>query len=294
VVSVRTFSIVAADPESGACGVAVASKFLAAGAVVPWARAGVGAIATQSHANTRYGPEGLALLAEGVAPDEAVQRLIHADPEASKRQIGIVDMRGGAATFSGGDCFRWYGGLTAVNVAVQGNILVSEETVAAMLQAFQDTPGALAWRLLAGLKAGDRAGGDRRGKQSAALLVVKPSGGYGGFNDRHLDLRVDDHLQPVDELERLASVWRLYFEEPAESDLVVIDDELATELRQGLRQLGYDPGPTAGPWGEPAQRAFTAFAEMENLEDRVRADGRTDQQVLAYFRELRRRRSALG
>ena len=264
---------------------AVASKFLSAGAVVPWARGGVGAIATQSYANTSYGPAGLDLLADGLSPQDVVDRLTSADPEAAKRQVGIVDMRGGAATFSGKDCFPWYGGLTGDQVAVQGNILVGEATVTAMLQAFQATTGTLARRLLAALKAGDRAGGDRRGKQSAALLVVKPAGGYGGLNDRYLDLRVDDHPHPVDELERLTGLWRLYFEKPSDDDLLLIDDRLAQELRAGLRRLGYEPGPDGEPWDVRARQAFTAFSEIENLEDRLRPDGRTDVQVVTYFRE---------
>jgi len=281
----RTFSIAAADPTAGECGVAVASKFLSAGAVVPWARGGVGAIATQSYANTSYGPAGLDLLATGVPPQAVIDRLTAADPDSAKRQLGIVDMHGGAATFSGSGCFPWFGGLTADHVAVQGNILVSEATVTAMLRTFQTATGPLAARLLAALKAGDGAGGDRRGKQSAALLVVKPAGGYGGLNDRYLDLRVDDHPHPVDELERLTGLWRLYFEQPSDDDLLIIDDSLARELRDGLRRLGYDPGPDGEPWSERARRAFTAFSEMENLEDRLRPDGRTDRQVVAYFRE---------
>ena len=281
----RTFSIVAADPVAGECGVAVASKFLSAGAVVPWARGGVGAIATQSYANTSYGPTGLDLLANGVSPQAVIDRLTAADPDSAKRQVGIVDMNGGAATFTGRECFPWFGGLTGSHVAVQGNILVSEATITAMLRAFETTVGALAGRLLAALKAGDRAGGDRRGKQSAALLVVKPAGGYGGLNDRYLDLRVDDHPRPVDELERLTGLWRLYFEKPSDDDLLVIDERLAQELRDGLRRLGYDPGPDGEPWGDRARQAFTSFSEMENLEDRLRQDGRTDRQVLAYFRE---------
>jgi uncharacterized Ntn-hydrolase superfamily protein len=281
----RTFSIVAADPLAGECGVAVASKFLSAGAVVPWARGGVGAIATQSYANTSYGPTGLDLLANGVSPQAVIDRLTAADPDSAKRQVGVVDMKGGAATFTGGGCFPWCGGLTGGQVAVQGNILVSEATVTAMLRAFESTAGALAGRLLAALKAGDRAGGDRRGKQSAALLVVKPAGGYAGLNDRYLDLRVDDHPRPVDELERLTGLWRLYFEKPSDDDLLVIDARLAQELRDGLRRLGYDPGPDGEPWGERSRLAFTSFSEIENLEDRLRPDGRTDRQVLAYFRE---------
>ena len=281
----RTFSIVAADPVAGECGVAVASKFLSVGAVVPWARGGVGAIATQSYANTSYGPIGLDLLAKGLTPQAAVDRLTAADPYSAKRQVGVVDMAGRAATFSGQECFPWFGGLTGDHVAVQGNILVGEATVTAMLQAFQTTTGPLADRLLAALKAGDRAGGDRRGKQSAALMVVKPAGGYGGLNDRYLDLRIDDHPHPVDELERLTGLWRLYFEKPSEDDLLLIDDRLADELREGLRRLGYEPGRDGQAWGEGDRKAFTAFSEMENLEDRLRVDGRTDRQVLAYFRE---------
>jgi uncharacterized Ntn-hydrolase superfamily protein len=294
VASVRTFSVVAADPSSGECGVAVASKFLASGAVVPWARAGVGAIATQSHANVSYGPRGLEMLADGVDPETVVERLTAADADAQKRQVGIVDMRGGSATFSGSECLTWYGGRTAPAVAVQGNILLSEETVVAMLEAFKATSGALAWRLLAALKAGDRAGGDRRGKQSAALLVVRPEGGYGGFTDRYLDLRVDDHPQPVDELDRISGVWRLLFEKPLEADIVPIDAGLAAELRQGLRRLGYAPGGATGPWNDEDQQAFSTFSEMENLEERLRQDHRTDRQVLSYFRELVLRKSATG
>ncbi len=290
----RTFSIVAADPVAGECGVAVASKFLSAGAVVPWARGGVGAIATQSYANTSYGPTGLDLLANGVSPQAVIDRLTAADPDSAKRQVGIVDMNGGAATFTGRECFPWFGGLSGSHVAVQGNILVSEATITAMLRAFETTAGTLAGRLLAALKAGDRAGGDRRGKQSAALLVVKPAGGYGGLNDRYLDLRVDDHPRPVDELERLTGLWRLYFEKPSDDDLVVIDESLAQELRDGLRRLGYDPGPDGEPWGDRARQAFTSFSEMENLEDRLRRDGRTDRQVLAYFRERLKSPPPLG
>jgi uncharacterized Ntn-hydrolase superfamily protein len=285
VIPCRTFSIVAADPLAGECGVAVASKFLSAGAVVPWARGGVGAIATQSYANTSYGPAGLDLLADGASPQAVIDRLTAGDPDSAKRQVGIVDMKGGAASFTGSECFPWFGGMTGDHVAVQGNILVGEATVSAMLRAFQTTNGTLAGRLLAALKAGDRAGGDRRGKQSAALLVVKPAGGYGGLNDRYLDLRVDDNPHPVDELERLTGLWRLYFEKPAEDDLLVIDERLAHELRDGLRRLGYDAGPDGEPWGDRARHAFTAFSEMENLEDRLRSDGRTDRQVLAYFRD---------
>jgi uncharacterized Ntn-hydrolase superfamily protein len=177
----------------------------------------------------------------------------------------------------------WAGGRTAPGVAVQGNILVSEATVSTMLETFQKTPGALAARLLAALAAGDRAGGDSRGKQSAALLVVRPGAGYGGFNDRYLDLRVDDHADPVAELGRLFVLWQLYFEKALASELVPIDAALAAELRRGLRQLGYDPGHD-GAWDEKAQAAFEAFTGRENLEERLRSDGQTDRRVIEYFR----------
>lgn len=279
-----TFSIVAADPAAGECGIAVASKFLAVGSAVPWARAGVGAIATQSYANTSYGPAGLDLLERGMDPKAVIDRLTSEDPGAASRQVGVVDMTGRSATFSGSECFPWYGGRTAQNAAAQGNILVGEETVDAMMQTFQSTAGTLASRLLAALTAGERAGGDKRGKQSAALLIVKPGGGYGGFNDRYLDLRVDDHPHPVDELTRVVALWRLYFEKPSEGELLPIEGAIASELRGGLRRLGFEPA-ADGAWNAQDRKAFTAFSEIENLEDRLRDDGKTDQQVLAYFRE---------
>jgi len=280
---IATFSIAAADPEAHECGVAVASKFLAVGVMVPWARAGVGAVATQSWANLSYGPDGLRLLADGVVPAEVIERLTRADAMASHRQVGVVDMQGRSATFTGDQCMPWAGGRTAPGVAVQGNILVSEDTVATMLAVFQGTPGRLAARLLAALSAGDQAGGDSRGRQSAALLVVKPGAGYGGFNDRYLDLRVDDHPDPIAELGRIFVLWQLYFEKALASELMPIDSVLAAELRRGLRQLGYDPGPD-GEWDGRVQAAFEAFAGRENLEERVRTDGQTDRRVIEYFR----------
>lgn len=262
---------------------AVASKFLAVGAMVPWAQAGVGAVATQAWANLSYGADGLRLLAQGVAPEQVIRRLTEGDSMAAHRQVGVVDMHGGSATFTGDQCMPWAGGRTAPGVAVQGNILVSADTVATMLEAFHQTPGPLAGRLLASLQAGDGAGGDSRGKQSAAMLVVKPGAGYGGWNDRYLDLRVDDHPDPVGELSRVYDLWRLYFEKAPAGELVTIDATLAGELRGGLRRLGYDPGPD-GDWDARAQSAFEAFAGRENLEERVRTDWQTDRRVLEYFR----------
>ncbi len=202
-----TFSIVGYDPKTGDLGVAVASKFFAVGAVVPWAKAGVGAVATQSYANTTYGPKGLELLAGGKSPDEVVKALTEDDKQSAQRQVGIVDTKGNTATFTGEKCLMWAGGKTGKNYSAQGNILTSEKVVGVMAEAFEKTEGALAEKLMAALEVGDAAGGDSRGKQSAALLVVRKRGGYGGYNDRYLDLRVDDHAEPIQELRRLLQIW---------------------------------------------------------------------------------------
>jgi uncharacterized Ntn-hydrolase superfamily protein len=200
---VATFSVVARDPGTGELGVAVASRFFAVGTVVPWARAGVGAVATQSFANTTYGPRGLDLLERGASPAEALAVLTRADPDREKRQVGIVAADGAAVTFTGQGCNPWAGGRSGPGYAIQGNILAGEAVVAAMEKAFLGTKGSLADRLFASLAAGDAAGGDSRGRQSAALLVVKEKAGYGGYSDRAIDVRVDDHADPFRELRRL-------------------------------------------------------------------------------------------
>lgn len=201
-----TFSIVAFDPKTGDLGVAVASRVLAVGAVVPYAQAGVGAIATQAFANTTYGPKGLVLLRKGLTPEQVLKRLLAEDKDREQRQVGIVDAKGRAAAFTGKKCLPWAGHLVGKGYAVQGNILAGEQVVKAMAQAFENTKGELAERLMAALEAGESAGGDARGKQSAALLVVRKGGGYGGFDDRYIDLRVDDHPEPVKELRRLLTM----------------------------------------------------------------------------------------
>jgi uncharacterized Ntn-hydrolase superfamily protein len=198
------------DPETEELGIAVASKFLAVGAVVPWARAGAGAVATQSYANTTYGPKGLKLMASGVDAPNALDTLVSADEGRERRQVGMVDARGVSATFTGKECIAWAGGKAGKYYACQGNILVDEETVNAMAETFETTDGELAVRLLKALKAGEDAGGDSRGKQSAALLVVKDRGGYLGLNDRYIDLRVDDHPEPIDELARILNIQLSY------------------------------------------------------------------------------------
>lgn len=206
-----TFSIVAYDAEAREWGIAVASKVLAAGYIVPWAKAGVGAIATQAYANLDYGVEGLELLAEGLSAEEALERLREEDPEAGRRQVAIVDAAGDVAAFTGEDTLAWSGHIAGDGYSVQGNILAGEEVLKEMERAYLNSPGPLARRLVEALKAGDAAGGDKRGKESAALLVVREGGGYQGKTDRFVDVRVDDHAEPVAELERIYGLWEEKF-----------------------------------------------------------------------------------
>ena len=205
---IATFSIVAYDPETGELGVAVQSKFFAVGSVVPFADADVGAIATQAQGNTSFGPRGLAMVKLGVSPEAVLDALLSSDEDREHRQVGVVAAAGGAAAFTGSECMDWAGHRVGENYAVQGNILVSEETVEAMASAFEETDGMLAERLMRAIEAGQAAGGDSRGMQSAAILVVREGGGYGGFNDRYCDLRVDDHEEPIAELRRLLDMWK--------------------------------------------------------------------------------------
>jgi len=277
-----TFSIVALDPATGELGVATQSKFLAVGAVVPWARANVGAIATQSWANTSYGPKGLDLLEQGLSPQEVLDRLLEEDPDREFRQVGIVDFQGRSATFTGSECFPWAGGRSGPYYACQGNILVSEDTVIAMEQTFNETGGELADRLIAALQAGQKAGGDSRGQQSAALLVVKDKGGYGGFNDIYIDLRVDDHSSPIDELARLLRLHKLYF--PRENEeLLEIDDNILSEISSALSSLGYLEDSNQDK--ESIMKAFEKFAMKENLEERLREDNKIYRIVLDFLAE---------
>src|SRR3954463_9515957 len=228
---VATYSIAACDLEAGQWGVATQSKFLAVGSVVPWAEQGVGAIATQAYANPRYGPDGLALLRDGLTAQEVVERLTGADDGRDHRQLGVVDGRGGSASFTGDECMDWAGGLTGPGFAAQGNILVGEATVAALATTFAGNTGRpLAERLIDCLAAAQAAGGDRRGQQSAALLVVEQDGGYAGMSDVLVDLRVDDHPQPVAELLRIYEIHDLLFGKTKE--WIEVDDELRAELRE--------------------------------------------------------------
>lgn len=283
-----TFSIVAFDPAENALGVAVASKFLAVGAVVGWAEAGKGAIATQAFAKIGFGPDGLKLLGGGKSAAQTLAELLQNDPKAADRQVGIVDARGGAAAHSGASCFDWAGHIVGESFTCQGNILTGPEVIQAMADVFRATTGSLEDRLFAALTAGDQAGGDRRGRQSAAILVVKPGGGYGGDTDRYLDLRVDDHADPVPELGKLLRLHRLYFGRPDPADLLPIDETLARELQALMQRLGYYKAEVTGQWDQASKEAFWALVGSENLEERWSPDttpDHLDRVALDYLRE---------
>lgn len=278
-----TFSIAAADPATGELGVAVASKFLAVGSVVPACMPAVGAIATQSYANVQYGPDGLMLLADGVAPDAVVARLTGADEDARLRQLGVVDAAGRAATFTGDGCFAWAGGVTGDGYAIQGNILAGDGVVPAMEAAWLAAAGQpFADRLLAALLAGDRAGGDSRGRQSASLTVVQPGAGYGGSGVQ-VDLRVDDHPDPVPELVRLLAIHVLLFGTTLEDEWLAIDEPLAAELRAALGRVGH-PAPAGTGLDAGLQAALDAWVGNANLEERYAGGPRIDPLVVAELR----------
>lgn len=281
----NTFSIVGFDPTTGESGVAVASKFLAAAAVVPWARAGAGAIATQSWANLEFGRKGLELLAAGNSAQEVLKELISADEDRSVRQMGIVDERGGSATFTGDECYEWAGGIAGSNFACQGNILVGKETVEAMTEVFQTATGDLADRLMAALLSGDKAGGDRRGKQSAGLLVVKEAGGYGGVTDKYIDLRVDDHEEPVRELARIHELHKLYFRKSAPEEILKIEGEARRTVIRLLQSLGYI-GLQEQLADEEVFEALKKFQLIENFDERIQPPGLVDVKVLRFMEQL--------
>lgn len=273
-----TFSIVACDMDEQSWGVAVASKFPAVGAVVPFARAGAGAIATQSFANTSFGPRGLELMENGLPAMDALEQLLMDDADKELRQVGLVDAKGGSATFTGSGCFAWAGGLTGEGYAIQGNILASGKVVPAMEKAFLKANGNLPARLFAALRAGDRAGGDRRGHQSAAIYVVKPKGGYGGYLDRWIDYRVDDHDDPVPRLGELLEMHELYFGKSPESDHLQIKGRILEHLTLILKQEGYLKK------NIEFKEAFNAFIGNENFEERADSNAKwIDRPVLKYL-----------
>jgi len=270
-IRVATYSIAACDLEAGQWGVATQSKFLAVGSVVPWAEPHVGAVATQAYANPRYGPEGLALLREGLSAEEAVERLTSADDGRDHRQVGVVDAKGGSASYTGSACNAWAGGRTGEGYAAQGNILVSAETVDAIAETFEssaDRP--LAERLTDCLAAAQAAGGDSRGQQSSALLVVEKDGGYAGLSDVVVDLRADDHERPVEELLHLYGLHQQLFGKTPRLQWIALSAELRAEIRERLARLGYE--------------SLDEWAGVENLEERVEGDDAIDPVVLEELR----------
>jgi uncharacterized Ntn-hydrolase superfamily protein len=269
---VATYSIAACDLEAQQWGVAVQSKFLAVGSVVPWAEPEVGAVATQAYANPSYGPNGLALLREGLTAAEVVERLTAEDEGRDDRQLGVVDAQGGSASWTGPGCNEWAGHRTGPGYAAQGNILVGEETVAALATTFEATTHLpLVQRLIECLAAAQAAGGDRRGQQSASLLVVQRDGGYAGLSDVLVDLRVDDHQRPIHELRRIYGLHRRLFEVSPREDWLPLEGELRTDVEERLGRLGYE--------------SLASWAGVENLEERVDGDDAIDPVVLDALRE---------
>ena len=284
-----TFSIVACDLEKREWGVAVASKFLAAGAVVSWARAEAGAIATQARAKVGYGQEGLSLLAEGESAIAALEAITSVDDDRAERQVGIVDRSGRAVAYTGEKCFDWAGHRVGDGYTCQGNILVGPEVLEAMAMRFEAFEAELADRLAAALWAGDEAGGDRRGRQSAAVLVVREGGGYGADNDRYLDLRVDDNPDPVGKLVDLVAMHHVFFKPAIEIEFVSIEAEVAKELQVLANRLGYYEGEPSGEWDQASKEAFEVLISNENLEERWSLDQDPDQIDSVALDYLRRR-----
>ena len=316
-----TYSIVAKDPVTGDLGVATQSKFLGVGAVVPWARADAGAIATQSFANVTYGPNGLAMLAAGSSAADTLARLVAEDALREQRQAGIVDRHGGAATHTGRECFAWAGGRTGKGYAAQGNILAGAAVVDGIAETFEAGGKPFAELLVACLLAAEAAGGDRRGRQSAALLIVREGGGYAGGNDRLIDIRIDEHEDPVPELARVLDLHRLLLDRPSVESLLPVDETLGAELRRLLSTVGAEPGgrfagvyqpmwqvlgeapPSGGQahdsdrpmtgtprelpstWDATWQGALEDWMGVENLEERIAAPGWIDPRVLGLLRE---------
>jgi uncharacterized Ntn-hydrolase superfamily protein len=311
-----TYSIVARDAATGDLGIAVQSKFLAVGAVVPWVRAGVGAVATQSYANVAYGPDGLALLDGGASAQETLDRLVAGDALQDQRQAGIVDAHGRGATHTGRHCFAWAGGRTGPGYAAQGNILAGSGVVDGLADTFAAGGRPFPELLIACLAAADAQGGDRRGRESAALYVAREGAGYGGGNDRWIDLRVDDHTDPIGELGRLLGLQRLYLDRPTVDELLRVDEPLAGELRALLAKIGAGPGssfsavyqpmralsdeaaaaerearpmtgspaPLPSNWDGSWQQAIEDWMAVENLEERTAAAGWIDRRVLEFLR----------
>ncbi len=282
---VATYSIAAVDGETKEVGIAVQSRFLAVGAVVPWLEAGTGAVATQAWANTRYGPEGLKFLKDGMSPARTIEVLTDADEGRNRRQVGIVHADGRAAAYTGCDCSDWAGHVTGEGFTCQGNILTGASVVHNMADAFCAAKGDLAHRMLDALDAAQAAGGDSRGMQSAALVVVKPNGGYGGFNDRYLDLRVDDHTQPLHELRRLLFIHHLYFHPTDPHQMIQLEPPIIENLQQILTESGMYVGQIHGTMDEETTESLMRYMHRENFEERIVEGPWIDGEVYRYMME---------
>jgi uncharacterized Ntn-hydrolase superfamily protein len=284
-----TFSIVAYDTANGDLGVAVQSKFIAVGAVVPWAKARVGAVATQASANVSYGPRALSMLESGLTSSQVLERLLADDEHSGVRQVAIVDSKGGVAVHTGSECMEWAGHVTGEGYSCQGNILAGRAVVESMARAYDTAKGDLIDRLLAALTAGQKAGGDRRGQQSAALLVVREKGGYEGFTDRYVDLRVDDSPRPIEELRRVFNIYDMTMlsrEEP--SNLTPITGSIARSIQRDLKALRFYRGSVTGVYDESTKKALIDFVNVNNFENRMRADGLIWKSILRYMQNSAR------
>ncbi len=282
---IHTFSIAAYDASQNAWGVAVSSKFLACASVVPWAKAGAGAIATQSLANLDYGQLGLKLLERGYSAQRTLDALLKLDDDISERQVGIVDANGGSAAFTGEGCFEHAMHRTGPGYSCQGNMLGSAEVVPTLERTYLENEGMpLAKRLVTALEAAEKAGGDGRGKQAAGVLVVSPNGSYGGYTDRAVDLRVDDSEEPVTDLLRLVDLHALYFGKPKPEDIIPIEGETLEKLQAALHALGFSKAPN-GIWDTDFAEAFIKFSNQENFEERLLDGKKVDAAVLRFMME---------
>lgn len=281
---IATYSIVGCDPDQGEVGVAVQSKFLAVGCAVPWGKGGVGAVATQAWANLSYGNKGIELMEKGMHPKDIIKEITDADEGRDVRQVGIVDIKGRSATFTGKDAADWAGGIAGENFAAQGNILAGPGVVDALAKTFNKTKGDLASKLMDSLEAAQAAGGDRRGMQSSALYIVKVGAGYLGHSDRLLDIRVDDHQDPITELRRILNLSRFYFGRTKEGNVSKIEGELKDYLLNIITKKGFYNGEMSKEWTEAMHNAFQTFSLTENFDERLCPMGLIDNEVLDFMK----------
>ncbi|MFK5891593.1 MAG: DUF1028 domain-containing protein [Pseudomonadota bacterium] len=279
-----TFSIIGFDKDNGDLGIAVHSKFPNVRATIPFAQAGIGAIATQSYCNTSFGPKGLDLLKNGATPQQTVDILIQNDPDKDYRQLGIIDAKGNSANYTGAKCFDFSGAFIGNNFSVQGNVLAGESVIKEMANGFMQQQGSLTKKLMNALLKGQNAGGDRRGQQSAALLVVRKNAGYGGFDDLYVDISVYDHIQPIKELYRLYQIHRLTYFSSKKENLVPVDNKLAVEIHDIMSQRGFYNGAIDGQFNDISRQSLHDFMGWENYDARIRNDDLIDLEILADIR----------